>query len=160
MGKTLPSMSRLNTFAALSLLGSAGLTVAFQARSAHSAPEWVPIAPKAPIRLAAASDVEGAKFFDAQVQPLLSTNCVRCHGGDKAKGGLKLDSREAILKGGDSGAAVKLDKPADSLLLKAVGYADADLKMPPAGKMSKAQIDVLTKWIAIGSRGVGPTSSS
>ena len=72
-----------------------------------------------------------------------------CHGGDKKiKGGLRLTSREAILKGGDSGPAVDLDKPEQSLLLQAVNYREP--KMPPKGKLPQAQIDILTRWVQMG----------
>jgi mono/diheme cytochrome c family protein len=89
-------------------------------------------------------------FFEAEVRPLLQANCLNCHGGEaRIKGGLKLTSRADVLKGGDSGPAVALDKPEESRLLKAVNHAD-DLKMPPKGKLSLAQIAVLTKWVTMG----------
>src|SRR5262245_38589939 len=75
-------------------------------------------------------------FYDKEVEPLLKANCLSCHGGEsKIKGGLKLTSRADTLKGGDSGAAVSVDKPETSLLLKAISYADEDLRMPPKGKL-------------------------
>src|SRR5690348_3629579 len=71
-------------------------------------------------------------FFESQVRPILETACFKCHGGEaKIKGGLRLTSRAAILKGGDTGPAVSLDDPAKSLLLKAISYKDDDLQMPP-----------------------------
>ena len=60
------------------------------------------------------------RFFLEEVQPLLASRCVTCHGPDKAEGGLRLDSREAALKGGDSGPALVPGKPDESLLLMAV----------------------------------------
>src|SRR5215217_4741198 len=75
-------------------------------------------------------------FFQTQVQPLLETHCLKCHGaGDKVKGGFRLTSRQSILQGGDLGPAVQPDKPTDSLLLKAIGYTDEKLRMPPKGKL-------------------------
>lgn len=128
---------------ALALL-VAGITTSFgQISFAQTPSRWVPL------RLAAAPDAEGAKFFETQVQPILQSNCLRCHNEEKAKGELRLDSREAILKGGASGPAVKLDKPADSLLLKVLDYT-GDVQMPPAGKLPKSQIDVLTRWVEMG----------
>ena len=56
---------------------------------------------------------EQLEFFESRVRPVLSTHCFECH-GHKTKGGLKLDSREAILTGGDSGAAVVPGKPKDA----------------------------------------------
>jgi hypothetical protein len=64
------------------------------------------------------------------------------------KGGLWLTSREAILKGGNSGPAITVDKPQDSLLLHAVNYLEP--KMPPKGKLPQTQIDILTRWVTMG----------
>jgi mono/diheme cytochrome c family protein len=94
------------------------------------------------------SPAEGARFFEAQAQPILQAHCVRCHGGDKVRGGLKLTSREALLKGGDRGPAVSPDRPEESLLLQAVQHRG--LKMPPGGKLPQAQIDVLARWVKMG----------
>jgi hypothetical protein len=88
-----------------------------------------------------------AAFFDKQVLPILQANCFKCHGGEaKIKGGLRLTSREEILKGGDSGPAVVLDKPATSRFLQAIRYQDG-LEMPPKGKLSDKDIAVLTRWV-------------
>ena len=92
---------------------------------------------------------EDVEFFEKQVQPILKSRCLKCHGAEeKIKGGLRLSSRAAVLKGGDQGAAVVLDKPAESLLIQAINYDG--LEMPPSGKMPKAEIDVLTKWVTQG----------
>ena len=72
-------------------------------------------------------------FFEAKIRPVLATHCFECH-GNKDKGGLKLNSREAALKGGDSGAVIVLGKPKKSLLIKAVKHLDEDLSMPPKKK--------------------------
>jgi mono/diheme cytochrome c family protein len=97
----------------------------------------------------AAPPAEGAKYFEAHVRPVLQTYCVSCHGGEKVRGGLSLTSRDAALKGGDTGPAVAPGKPAESLMLKAVSHA-GELKMPPKGKLAQAQIDALTKWVEMG----------
>ncbi|HEY2253112.1 MAG TPA: DUF1549 domain-containing protein, partial [Planctomycetaceae bacterium] len=92
---------------------------------------------------------EQVEFFEKQVQPILKARCFKCHGADeKIKGGLRLSNRAAVLKGGDQGAAVVLDKPAESLLIQAINYDG--LEMPPSGKMPKAEIDVFTKWVEQG----------
>src|SRR3954447_14125452 len=92
-----------------------------------------------PTKTFSAAEVE---FYEKEVEPLLKANCLSCHGGEaKIKGGLRLTSRDDVLKGGDSGAAISLDKPAQSLLLKAISYTDEDLKMPPKGKLAPAQIE-------------------
>src|SRR5687768_10713619 len=59
----------------------------------------------------AGGEDEGNRFFNAEVRPILQAKCIACHSGEKPQGGLKLTSRVAILKGGDSGAAVSLTKP-------------------------------------------------
>jgi hypothetical protein len=92
---------------------------------------------------------EQLRFYDAEVLPILKANCYKCHGMAKPKGGLLLSSREAILAGGESGPAVDLKTPGDSLLLKAVRHQD-ELKMPPNGKLPTKDIDVLARWIKAG----------
>ncbi|RLT07845.1 MAG: DUF1553 domain-containing protein [Planctomycetota bacterium] len=88
-------------------------------------------------------------FFEKDVLPILKANCFACHGSEKKlQGGLKLTSREDILKGGESGPAVDLKKPGESLILQAINYDG--LMMPPKGKLSKTQIDTLTKWVTRG----------
>ncbi|HEY2251057.1 MAG TPA: PSD1 and planctomycete cytochrome C domain-containing protein, partial [Planctomycetaceae bacterium] len=77
-------------------------------------------------------------------------HCFQCHGPDKQKGNLRLDSRAALLAGGDLGEAATLDAPETSLLLKAVGYQDDSLKMPPKGKLADQQIADLTAWVKAG----------
>ena len=86
--------------------------------------------------------------FEKQVRPLLVKHCIKCHGPRKQEGGLRLDSREAILKGGETGPAVVAGKPAESLLLEAVRYES--LEMPPAGQLTKQAIGQLENWIALG----------
>lgn len=89
------------------------------------------------------------EFFEKQVQPILKARCLKCHGGEeKIRGGLRLSSRAALLKGGDQGPAIELKTPAESLLLQAINYES--LEMPPSGKLPKAEIDILTKWVTQG----------
>src|SRR5947207_1919046 len=78
---------------------------------------------RSPARAGGPSPAEGGKFFAAEVQPILQAHCVACHGGaKKVRGGLRLTSRETLLQGGDTGPAVSLDNPEQSLLLQAVNY--------------------------------------
>ena len=88
-------------------------------------------------------------FFEAKIRPVLATHCFECH-GNKDKGGLKLNSREAALKGGESGAVIVLGKPKQSLLIKAVEHLDEDLAMPPKKKLPAHVIADLTRWIRDG----------
>lgn len=93
---------------------------------------------------------EQLRFFETSIRPLFVEHCLKCHGPDKQKADLRLDSREAILKGGLSGLAVMPGHPGKSLLIKAVSYRDDELKMPPKGKLSDRQIADLTRWIQMG----------
>jgi mono/diheme cytochrome c family protein len=89
------------------------------------------------------------EFFEKNIRPLLAESCFKCHGPDKQKGGLRLDSRADLLKGGDSGPAIVPGKPAESLLLKAVSYQQ-ELRMPPKEKLDQAQLALLARWITDG----------
>ena len=75
-------------------------------------------------------------FFEKKIRPVLASNCYQCHSeeGKKEKGGLLLDTRDGIRRGGDNGPAVVPGDPRKSLLLKAIKQTDATLKMPPKSK--------------------------
>ena len=88
-------------------------------------------------------------FFESKIRPVLATHCFECH-GHKDKGGLTLDSREAILQGGDSGPAIVPGKPEKSLLMTAVQHADPELEMPPKKKLPPEAIADLSQWIRAG----------
>src|SRR5436190_9762086 len=92
-------------------------------------------------------------FFESKIRPVLANNCYKCHStkAEKVKGGLLLDSRESLLKGGDSGPAIVPGNSEKSLLIKAVTYTDPDLQMPPKGdKLSDQQIADLMAWVRMG----------
>jgi len=95
-----------------------------------------------------------AEFFESRIRPLLAERCFSCHRRQgKEKGGLALDSRDAILKGGDTGPAVVPGDPGKSLLLKAVRYDDPELRMPPPkekARLSREQVAELETWIRRG----------
>jgi mono/diheme cytochrome c family protein len=105
----------------------------------------VPAAPPAPEK----PSREAAEFFEKNVRPVLVENCISCHGPKKQQGGLRLDSRSAALKGGDSGAIVVAGKPDESLLVKVVRH-DGDLKMPPKKKLADGHVQALTEWVRMG----------
>jgi Protein of unknown function (DUF1549)/Protein of unknown function (DUF1553)/Planctomycete cytochrome C len=92
-------------------------------------------------------------FFESKVRPILATECFSCH-TDSQMGGLRMDSREALLKGGKSGPAIVPGDPDKSLLMQAVRHT-GNLKMPKGGKLPQAQIDALTEWVKAGA--VWPT---
>jgi len=101
-------------------------------------------------------------LFEKKIRPILHSTCLPCHGADKTKGGLRLDSRDALLRGGDSGPAIKVGDPSSSLLLKAIRQTDPDLAMPPkkAGKkLADQQIRDFESWIHAGAIFPGPASS-
>lgn len=93
---------------------------------------------------------ERAAFFESRIRPLLVEHCYECHSGksDEVKGGLRLDSRAGVLKGGDSGPAVEPGKPDESLLIQAVRYEG--LEMPPTGKLPAAVVADFATWVAAG----------
>ena len=92
---------------------------------------------------------EQEAFFEQKVRPLLADKCFSCHSVEakKQKGGLLLDSRDAILKGGDSGPAATSAQVQESLLLRAVHYLEPDLQMPPKEKLGAREVAVLEQWI-------------
>ncbi len=90
----------------------------------------------------------GVEFFEKKVRPLLVKNCYECHGPEKQKAGLRLDSRAGWAKGGDSGPAIVPGKPDESLLIEAVRYASYE--MPPTGKLPDEAIAVLERWVKLG----------
>ena len=95
------------------------------------------------------------QFFESRVRPLLSTKCQECHGDGIAEAGLRLDSRQALIRGADSGPVVVLGKAAESRLLAVVRHAD-NIAMPPEGKLSDDEISVLETWISAGAPWSGP----
>jgi cytochrome c553 len=93
------------------------------------------------------------EFFENKIRPIFVNHCYDCHSQEagKAKGGLQLDTRDNVLKGGKTGPAIVPGYPEQSLLIKAVSYTDDDLKMPPKDKkLSDAQIADLTAWVKMG----------
>ncbi len=106
---------------ALAMVGTAVAVPAAMALEGESRPE---------IESRAARE----RFFEQSVRPLLVESCYSCHATAKQNGGLRLDSLEAILKGGDSGPALVPGKPVESLLVEAVNYQGPE--MPPAGKLA------------------------
>ena len=90
-------------------------------------------------------------FFEKQVRPVLAARCYECHSTQKKiKGGLALDTREATLKGGETGPAVVAGEPEKSLMIEAVRYKNHDLQMPPKGRLSDGEIKTLEDWIKRG----------
>jgi cytochrome c553 len=104
-----------------------------------------------PALVHAADPESGVAFFEKKVRPLLVDNCYVCHSADtNSKGGLRVDDRNGLLQGGNSGPAVVPGKPEESLLLQAVRHADGVPKMPPKKKLTDEQLADLVSWIKEG----------
>jgi len=95
--------------------------------------------------LGVADDLE---FFEKRIRPVLANNCYACHAADKQFGALRLDSRESLMKGGQSGPAAIPGKPDESLLIKAVRHEGP--KMPLGGKLSAPDVAALEEWVRKG----------
>jgi len=88
-------------------------------------------------------------FFESKIRPILANSCYACHTASQL-GGLRVDSRDAILKGGKSGPAIVPGDPDKSLLIRAVRQTDPKLKMPMGGKLKDAEIQDLVAWVKAG----------
>ena len=113
---------------------------------------WIGLSLCSSVAVAQDDDFSPAQIegFEKNIRPLLIQHCYECHSADadKIKGGLLLDSREALLVGGDSGPAIVSGKPQESLLISAVKYQSYE--MPPNGKLSAKDISLLNDWILAG----------
>jgi cytochrome c553 len=91
-------------------------------------------------------------YFESKVRPTLIAHCYRCHSSqaEKLKAGLRLDSRENLIKGGESGPAVVPGQPDKSRLIDAIRYTNKDLQMPPKSKLPQEAIADLTSWVKMG----------
>lgn len=89
--------------------------------------------------------------FENDVLPIFEDNCSYCHGEDEQESGFRVDSRVALLKGGDYGEPVLVPgHPEKSSLISVIEYEDADIAMPPDGKLDEEDIAILKKWVAQG----------
>src|SRR5437773_10406722 len=94
------------------------------------------------IRLCGQIPAAELEFFEKRIRPVLSEKCYACHSAKTPRpmGGLRLDTRDGVRKGGDSGPAVAPGDPARSTLVAAISYRNLNLKMPPTGKLTDEQI--------------------
>ena len=95
------------------------------------------------------------EFFEKKVRPVLAEQCYKCHGPEKQKGKLRLDSLEATLKGGENGANIERGSSAKSGLVASVARLNEDEAMPPEGKgqpFSKEEVGLLRAWIDQGAK--------
>ena len=97
---------------------------------------------------AAADDTATRVDFHGEVLPILARHCAKCHAGDRAKGRLRLETREHLLQGGDSGSAAVVGASDRSLLIERITESDPDLRMPQdAEPLDHGQVDILRRWI-------------
>lgn len=97
------------------------------------------------------NDAEDMTFFEKKIRPVLVEKCYRCHSSaEKIRGGLAVDSKEALAVGGDSGPAVVAKDLEKSVLIKALRYTDPDLQMPPKGKLPAHVIADFEQWVKMG----------
>jgi cytochrome c553 len=92
---------------------------------------------------------DGAELFEKSVRPLLVERCLRCHGEDRPKAALRLDSRAGVLAGGKHGPAAIEKRPDESLLVQAVRREGAR-KMPPSQPLAPEEVAALTRWVELG----------
>lgn len=117
---------------------------------ASSCSSYVPVC-KAPAQ--PASGVPD--LYTSQVQPIFCSNCYRCHAGLNHRGGLTLDTRAALMRGGKKGIVVVPGHPEQSLLIKLIrheGPPKDPMPMPPKSKLSDAEIAVITEWVKEGAK--------
>src|SRR3954452_17499941 len=88
-------------------------------------------------------------FFEKNIRPVLTKNCLSCHGSAKM-GGLQLDSREHLMKGGLHGVVVLPGEPDISVLVQAIRNTHTRLRMPPQGKLPSAEIAAIELWVKSG----------
>jgi mono/diheme cytochrome c family protein len=96
-----------------------------------------------------ADDRQAGEFFESKVRPILAESCFSCHGPDKQKGGLRLDSRAALLRGAGGDPVVVPGDPDKSPLVKAIRH-EGDTKMPPKTQLPAPAIEALTAWVKMG----------
>jgi len=103
-----------------------------------------------PVASAEGPTPEALDYFETHVRPVLASRCYQCHGPETQKTGLRLDSRAAMLQGGEGGPVLREgDQALQSRILGVIGYAQ-HTKMPPDAKLPQEQIDALTEWVKMG----------
>ncbi|MFM8573410.1 MAG: DUF1553 domain-containing protein, partial [Pirellula sp.] len=93
------------------------------------------------------------EYFEKQVRPLLIDKCYECHSqSTEQNGGLALDSLQAMIQGGDSGPALRIDSLDESLIIRAIRYRDPKLQMPPDTRMTAGEVKIFEDWVVGGSK--------
>src|SRR5580704_511053 len=114
-------------------------------------PAWLVIAGGTAL-LAQSPDRSGFEFFEKKIRPVFVTRCYVCHSAaaPKVQGGLQLDSRDGLRKGGNSGSPITPGDPNSSLLIKALRYSDPNLKMPPGKPLPPEIVADFEQWVRMG----------
>src|SRR5580693_2970358 len=114
-------------------------------------PAWLVIAGGTAL-LAQSPDRSGFEFFEKKIRPVFVTRCYVCHSAaaPKVQGGLQLDSRDGLRKGGNSGSPITPGDPNSSLLIKALRYSDPNLKMPPGKPLPPEMVADFEQWVRMG----------
>jgi hypothetical protein len=101
---------------------------------------------------AVTADDSQIAFFEKTIRPILIKRCYECHSAEsgKSKGGLLIDSREGLLKGGDNGPALVAGDPDKSRIIESVRYHNQDMQMPPKGALPSAEVKALEAWVKMG----------
>lgn len=105
----------------------------------------------------AAENPDDVAFFEKKIRPLLVEKCQACHGAEKQKGNLRVDSKAALMEGGDRGPSLVPGKPDASFLMRVLAH-DGEVKMPPKSKLPNTEIESIREWIQRGA--VWPESKS
>lgn len=93
--------------------------------------------------------------FEKDIKPIFEKSCVKCHGAEKQKGKLRLDTLEATLKGGENGKILEPGNGTKSSLVHSVTRLDEDTAMPPEGKaepLTKEQVGIVRAWVDQGAK--------
>lgn len=101
---------------------------------------------------ASADSTSGIKFFESKIRPVLVEHCYGCHSetSGKSRGGLKVDSYESMIAGGDTGPAIAPRSLQKSLLYESILYGENSYQMPPKGKLPEQTIEDFRRWILMG----------
>jgi hypothetical protein len=107
-----------------------------------------------------AAAMQAEVHFEARVRPVLVEKCFRCHGGNSTEQGLRVDSREALLRGGERGRAIVPGNPEDSLLVQAIRRTHAEVQMPPDETLAAGVVSDIERWVSDGAFWPGVADSA
>jgi hypothetical protein len=113
---------------------------------------WLPSGghPAADPPSAKTTSADDEAFFETTIRPVIDDTCFKCHGGEKVKGGLRLDGRAALLQGGKHGPAIVPGDAGKSLLIQAIRYEHEEIAMPPDQQLPAAVVDDFIVWVSAG----------